>query len=158
MPVFKTRFGVATGEVIVGNVGSTDRLNYTVLGDTVNLAARLQAINKNYGTQKLVSQSVFEQCSDKFLFKPIDSVLLRGKKVEQIIYELVAHLNPESPFYATREQIEIVKMHTQAFELYREMKLSLALNIFTDLHQKYPEDTITNFYITRIREELSKKT
>ena len=74
-----TRIGICTGHVIGGSVGAGQRLSFTLLGDTVNLAARLEELNKQYGTRILVSQTTREACGDCFAFKPLGSVAVRGR-------------------------------------------------------------------------------
>jgi adenylate cyclase len=73
----------------VGNVGSADRMNYTVLGNSVNLAARLEGLNKGYGTTMLVSEAVRNRVEHCFRFKPIASVTAKGMTTEIRVYELV---------------------------------------------------------------------
>lgn len=87
-PQLPTSFGLSTGDVLVGNVGASERLNYTVLGDTVNLASRLEGINRQYGTQILVSKSVKEAAGAGFKWKFIDSVKVKGKTLPVDIFEL----------------------------------------------------------------------
>ncbi len=76
---FATRIGVSTGSVIAGSVGAGQRLSFTLLGDTVNLAARLEELNKEHGTRILVSQSTREACGEAFTFGAIGSVPVRGR-------------------------------------------------------------------------------
>src|SRR6516162_1014636 len=77
------------GDAVVGNVGSTERMNYTVLGNSVNLAARLEGLNKGYGTTILVSEAVRERVERSFRFKSIASVTAKGMTTETRVYELV---------------------------------------------------------------------
>ncbi|WFU39089.1 adenylate/guanylate cyclase domain-containing protein [Bradyrhizobium sp. CB82] len=86
---FFTRFGIHVGEAVVGNLGSTERMNYTALGNTVNLAARLEGLNKRFGTAILASEDVYLRVRHRFQFRPFDAVITKGMTKETRIFELV---------------------------------------------------------------------
>jgi adenylate cyclase len=86
---FFTRFGIHVGEAVVGNLGSTERMNYTALGNTVNLAARLEGLNKQFGTAILVSEAVYSRVQRRFQFRAFESVIAKGMTKETRIFELV---------------------------------------------------------------------
>ena len=86
-----TRIGISTGQVIGGSVGASRRLTFTLLGDTVNLAARLEQLNKDYSTRILVSKTTREACGDQFVFTDLGSVAVRGRSDAAIVFS-VDHL------------------------------------------------------------------
>ena len=88
-PVYNTRFGLHVGDVVVGNIGSADRMNYSVLGAAVNLAARLESLNKNYQTTALVSEAVKQRVESRFEFRAVDRIKPKGFVAEFQVYELV---------------------------------------------------------------------
>ena len=149
-PEFLTRFGIHTGEVIVGNIGTTERMNYTVMGDVVNEAARLQQVNKIYHTSILISEEVYRKIGDQFLTRILDIVSVKGKKEKIKIYELVAKHHGEEAILPTPEQIELCTSFTQGYELYFQGKLEEAKKHFQMLNQKFPNDFPTQLYLERM--------
>jgi class 3 adenylate cyclase len=87
---FLTRIGIHTGNVLVGNLGYKERLNYTIVGDTVNVSSRLEGINKIYGTEIIVSENTYKECKDNFEFRLLDRVSLLGRSQGMNIYELIS--------------------------------------------------------------------
>ena len=89
LPPFITRFGIHVAEAVVGNLGSNERMEYTALGTAVNLASRLEGLNKEYGTTILVSEQVYSRVQHRFRFRSIDTVVAKGMTTETRVYELV---------------------------------------------------------------------
>ena len=91
IPPINARIGINTGEAIVGNIGSQDRFSYTAIGDSVNLAARLEWVNKEYGTSICVSESTYLQARDQFVFRELDTIKVKWKTKGVKIYELLGY-------------------------------------------------------------------
>jgi len=85
----QVRIGVNTGEVVVGNMGGSERFDYTVMGDTVNLASRLEGANKEYGTNAMVSEMTYEIVKNDFILRELDALIVKGKTKPVKVYELI---------------------------------------------------------------------
>jgi adenylate cyclase len=81
--------GLNTGIMTVGNMGSQSRMDYTLMGDNVNLGARLEGTNKVYGTNIIISEYTYEIIKDKFILRELDNIRVKGKKKPVKIYELI---------------------------------------------------------------------
>jgi adenylate cyclase len=96
MPALVTRFGLHRAEVMVGHFGAPDRMSFTAIGDGVNLASRLEGLNKQYGTTILVSETIRQEAKEQFLFRRVDRVAVKGRSAGIDVYELCGHADQPS--------------------------------------------------------------
>ena len=96
-PALHTRFGVHSGSAVVGNVGSSDRMAYTAMGNVVNLASRLEGLNKFYGTQILVSDATVRGAGQAYVFRSVDLVVPKGAREPLEVFELLGLAGASDP-------------------------------------------------------------
>lgn len=112
LPAFQTRFGLHCATALVGHFGARDRMNYTAIGDAINLASRLETLNKQYGTSIIASESIFERAHQAFDFRLLDIVAVKGKSEAIKVYELLGASDTAA------ENRKIVETYETAFAAY----------------------------------------
>jgi len=134
-PALPTRFGLATGPVVVGNVGSPARLVYTAVGDTINLASRLEGLNRFYGTWVLASEDVRQAAGNAFAWRQLDRVRAKGKQEPIELYELLGRTGE-----IERPALEFSARYEQALEIYRQQRFPAAALALEQLTAEFPDD------------------
>jgi len=146
-PELFMRIGISTGPAVVGNMGSKNRMDYTMMGDTVNTAARLEGVNKIYGTYTLISETTYAAAGDWSLSREIDSINVAGKNEPVSVYQLLGY-----PGDIDKRVRETIDYYTRGLYSYRRRDWNKSIMLFLKALSLTPDDGPSNTMLARCNE------
>jgi class 3 adenylate cyclase len=150
-PTFHMRIGLNSAQVLVGNVGSAERFSYTVMGDGVNVAARLEGVNKQYGTSICISDTVFEALKSEITARPLRKLRVKGRQQEFMVYELLGIREAnDSELAARAEDAELCELTEAASAHFERSEFALARPAYRKVLERFPTDRLAQIMLEAV--------
>lgn len=145
LPPIAIGIGLHTDTIVSGNIGSPRRMNYTVIGDGVNLASRLESACKHYGAQLLISDSTLQRLRGTYRLREVDRVVVKGKSKAVVIHELLDHLGED----AFPKPMEVLNHYRDGLAAYHQQRWGKADAAFAEALRLHPADRLSRIYRER---------
>ena len=144
-PELRIGIGLSSGEVVSGNIGSQRKMDYTVIGDGVNLSARLESITKQYGCDIVLSEHTYEHCKDQIWVRELDLIRVKGKRDPVQIYELISDKSTPLDSHTAA----FLDIYAQGRAAYKSRAFHLAISLFDQALALQPQDKAVVLHLQR---------